>query len=183
MTFEQASIAVTSVSQPQYIRLYAALFYFPLHGSIMHSIVPSPPDLHTRYLSSTQQDVCEQNPTYASAISKLRALKKEIDDLRDLIELQEAARMKSVDNHTRQKRGPSLTKRRPKTHPMPMGVAASSLPAIVEDSLVRQRRELAELERKMMAWDDELAGLAECLAARRKVSLLFNIAKGVSWEV
>jgi hypothetical protein len=93
--------------------------------------------------------------------------------------MQEAARVKCVDSHAHQKRGPSLTKRRRKTHPMPTRVAASSLPAIVEDSLVRQRRELAELEQKMMAWDDELAGLAECLAARRKVSLLSNIAEGV----
>jgi hypothetical protein len=145
----------------------------------MHSPAHSPPNLHTHYLNATQQDVCEQNPTYASAISKLRALKKEIDELRRLIEVQEAARVKSMDDHTHQKRGHSLTKRRRKTHPMAMAVAASSLPAIVEDSLLRQRRELAELERKMMAWDDELAGLAECLAARRKVSLLLNIAKGV----
>ncbi|KAK3674034.1 hypothetical protein LTR78_006237 [Recurvomyces mirabilis] len=42
----------------------------------------SPPYLHTRYLSSEQQEHCFKNPTYATLLTELRALREEIQESR-----------------------------------------------------------------------------------------------------
>ena len=112
----------------------------------------SPPYLHTRYLTTAQQSFCEQNPTYSSRLADLRALRNEVEQIRGLIATQEKSTLPTFAERVK------TTKRRSRE---------IGEPKVLEE----ERQALNSLERKMLEWDDELAGLAEALLCKPKVSL------------
>lgn len=112
----------------------------------------SPPYIHTRHLSTIQQDRCELNPTYVENLNALRALRQQIKERTSLISAYESSQ---VVEHT----------------------GLSKKPLVQEPKEIeRYRQEREDLEKSFHEWNDELALLAEALVARPKVSCDSNLA-------
>ena len=108
----------------------------------------STPYLHIRYLTAHQQSLCEQNPTYCADLASLRALRENVEHIRSLLKAQD------VGNKVHElSRDPSRKQRKQNTR-----------------EIEKDKHQFEELERKMLMWDDELAGLAEGLVSKPKVS-------------
>lgn len=114
----------------------------------------APPYLHTRYLTSAQQAVCESNPVYSSRLADLRALRDEVEQIRGLLIAQEKGKLPELGSIARKKSKKQNNQK------------ALDLKVVEED-----KKALKELEAMMLKWDDELAGLAEALVFKPKVSV------------
>lgn len=102
------------------------------------------PHLHTHYLYRDQQALCLRNPTYATKLASLEHLYQQVIDLNRAIAKQEAQEGR-----------------------LPGGVGLSEAERLQYPvEMARKERDL--LERNLLEWDDELAGLAEFLLAKPK---------------
>jgi hypothetical protein len=127
----------------------------------------SPAYLHTRYLSKTQQALCNENPTYRTRVADLYTLRNELQQIRGLLSVREEGKLLTSAGSNSKKRRRC---RDPKE--LQLQLEAEQDKVLAENvSVVEERAVYQDLERRMMEWDDECVALAESLLCRPKASV------------
>ena len=121
----------------------------PTSSSTYDSNDSSPPHLHTRYLSNVQQAQCQLNPTYRKGLDIVRRLRDKVQLRQSEINAHEIAASPEFTGKVRKMHGSWLS----------------------SEEGNKEVKELAEEERVLKVWDDQLAQLAEGLVERPKVRL------------